>query len=566
MEYELLLINISRDLSGYSESFRDSIGQYLIAGYLRKYSFKSYVFSGNVSECKKVINNEVCKRKVPIVGFYAAADNIRVVKHAVRWIKDTYPHVKTIIGGPQAIDLDYAYFEESGNDFAIIGEGEIPTHLLLSSLIDEIGEIIEVPSLVMRDDDKRALIYNQCDNAVITDLDSIPYPSMDDSLTRNLRQGKLVGIITGRGCPYKCTFCYEGANAKNVRLRSISNVMEEIDYICEHNKIVEYINIYDDTFTLTKERVLEFCDEIRKRNIRWFCEGHVTFILKNKSVIKEMVNSGLTCIQFGIESGSNMVLKAYNKHTNFDMILETIKICKSSGIHGITGNFIIGGAFETKETIEESKRLAKELIYEAKGIIEIYIVYFAPYPNTRIVNEPERFNIKLKKELEKCNLNTMRSPVVETNDLSTYEIYKYKREFEEYIEKIYEEAAIDSNKQDILQGLFHDGKRMHLNSTWERHYLSHPHIVTFLEHLSEKEQAFNSEYYIIRTFEDFVFNEEEMISEVGVFTGLDMKILANATGLYNVNKMSEIFNVSISEIETVYHKFNNKCMVYMSEF
>ena len=53
MEYEILLINISRDYSGYSSSFRDSIGQYLLASFIRKYDFKGFVFSGNVKDCKQ---------------------------------------------------------------------------------------------------------------------------------------------------------------------------------------------------------------------------------------------------------------------------------------------------------------------------------------------------------------------------------------------------------------------------------------------------------------------------------------------------------------------------------
>lgn len=566
MEYELLLISISRDFSGYSENFKDSIGQYLIASYLRERSFKAFVFSGNALECKEVIQKEITQNKVPIIGFYAAADNIRVVAHAILWIKKEFPNVLTIVGGPQAIDLDYEFFNRTKNDYAIIGEGEIPIYLLLSAIIDHSIELSKVPSLVRKDDKKELLIINNCNNAIVSDLDSIPYPSMEDSLTRSLRQGKMVGIITGRGCPYQCTFCYEGANAKNVRLRSIKSVMQEIDYICENNHHLEYINIYDDTFTLNKERVLEFCEEIQKRKIRWFCEGHITFVLKNKDTLNQMVASGLTCIQFGIESGNNVVLDAYKKQTNFDMIVEAIKICKKSGVHGITGNFIIGGAFETRKSIEDSKKLAKELIYSAKGIIELYTVYFAPYPNTRIVNMPEKFDMKLHKELEKYNLNTMRSPVVETKSLSTKDIYGLKREFEIYIDQLYEEATLASNKADIIQGLFQDGKRIHLNPTWEKHYLSHSYIVTFLEHVTEEEQQFNPNYYIIRTFEDFVLEKDRMISEVGIFWGLEKDILINATGIYNTIELSNILEVSIQEIKDVYEKLNNKCFLYMSEF
>ena len=79
MEYEVLLINVFRDTSGYSESFHDSIGQYLIAAYLRKRDFVAQVFAGNCAECKRTIENEVESNHVRVVGFYAAADNIRIV-------------------------------------------------------------------------------------------------------------------------------------------------------------------------------------------------------------------------------------------------------------------------------------------------------------------------------------------------------------------------------------------------------------------------------------------------------------------------------------------------------
>lgn len=566
MEYEILFINISRDLRGYSEGFRDSIGQYLLAAYLRERSFQAYVYSGNIADCKKVMEEEIKDHQVPVIGFYAAADNIRIVKNAVTWIKKNFETVITVIGGPQAIGLDYAFFEETGNDYAIIGEGEIPMYMLLSSIIDKTCSIQEVPSVVYADWKQKRLNINSCDSAVIQDLDTIPYPNLLDSLKGDLRQGKMAGLITGRGCPYQCAFCYEGANAKNVRLRSIGNVMREIDYIQEHNRHLEYLNIYDDTFTLKKERVEQFCNEIKKRKLNWFCEGHITFVLKNPNTVRYMVESGLTCIQFGIESGSNRVLEAYNKHTSFDMILEAIQICKAAGVHGITGNFIIGGAFESRETLEESKRLAKALIESAKGIIELCTVYFAPYPNTRIVNEPERFKITRKEELEAYNLNTMKSPVVETKELNTEEIYDLKQEFDAYMAECFRNAAKNPRKEDVLQGLFQDGKRIHVNPTWERNYLSQMYIETFLEHLSRQEQEFCETSYIIRTFEDFVPCGDKILSEAGEFYGLEKDILIRAVGNYTAREMAELFHKDIAEIGKAYEKLNQRCLVYMSEF
>ncbi|MGN9136243.1 B12-binding domain-containing radical SAM protein [Clostridium sp. HCP1S3_B4] len=566
MEYEILLINISRDCSGYSSSFRDSIGQYLLAGYIRKYNFKGFVFSGNIKECKDKIEDAICNKRVPIIGFYAAADNIRIVAHTITWIKKEYPFVKTLVGGPQSIALDNNFFNVTKNDFAIIGEGEIPLLFLLEAVVDKTRSLDTVPSLIWKDADTDQLIINHCDNAVIQDLDSIPFPSMDDSLMGNLRQGPIVGIITGRGCPYQCTFCYEGANAKNVRFRSIDNVMEEIDYITSLNPRMEYISIYDDTFTLKDERILEFCDNMRKRKLMWFCEGHITFVLNHQETLKTMIESGLSCIQFGIESGNNDVLSLYNKHTNYEMINKCISICKKQGISGITGNFIIGGANESAESIEDSKRLAKDLINNAKGIIELYVVYFAPYPNTKIVNMPEMFSMKLHPELEQYNLNTMRSPVVETRGLSTKEIYEKKHEFDEFLQAQYKEAAKNPDKRDVIQGLFHDGVRIHLNPTWEKYYLEQPHVVTFLEHLTLEEQTFYQDRYIIRTFEDVLIDGEKLITEVGVFEDVAKEVLLNATGILSAQEIAIKCEISISEMEKLFYELNNRCLVYMSEF
>ena len=111
MSYELLLINVSRDYSSLSSAFRDSIGQYAIASYLRQRNFKAFVYSGNAGDCKKIIAQEIESGNVYIIGFYAAADNIRIVEHIVRWIKEMYPNCITIIGGPQVAGLDYNFFE-----------------------------------------------------------------------------------------------------------------------------------------------------------------------------------------------------------------------------------------------------------------------------------------------------------------------------------------------------------------------------------------------------------------------------------------------------------------------
>lgn len=565
MMYDILLLNVYRDTSGYSECFHDCIGQYLLAAYLRKHDFVAQVYAGTAEDCKKVIEKEVGGGHVRIVGFYAAADNIRVVSHAVKWVKENFDAV-TIVGGPQAVALKPQFFLETSNDFAIVGEGEIPMLHLISYLVDGIGTREQLPSVKYIDKEKNALVWNRCDQTVIADLDTIPFPHVEDSLTRRLRSGKMAGILTGRGCPNHCTFCYEGANAKNVRFRSIPNVMEEIDYIREHNPGIEYLNVCDDTFTLQPGRVLEFCREMKARGLKWFCEGYVSFVIQHPEILQEMVDSGLTCIQFGIESGSNQVLAAYNKRTTREMILQCIQICKESGIHGITGNFIIGGARETAETLEESRKLAADMLREARGILELYTVYFAPYPNTRMSSSPQEFGIEMDQELLNYNLNTMRSPVVRTEALTAKEIYEKKHEFDRFLEECYRQEALASKKADVIQGMYQDGQRIHVNPTWEAAYLSFHYIDVFLRHMSEEEQQFRPDAYPIRTFDDFVLDGGKMTAEPGTFEGLEKEILLRASGQKTAAELSRVLGVTIEEMEAVCHRLNNRCLLYMSRW
>ena len=565
-QYDILLVNLYR--ADYdSSAFRDCIGHYLIAGFLRQHDFRAKVFSGTAEACHSTIQRELAAGRTSLIGFYAAADNIRMVNHAVAWIKREYGDaVKTIIGGPQAIALDTAFFRETGNDFAIIGEGEIPVLRLLMALLDQSLPLERVPSLLYPEPGGNALIWNRADHAVITDLDTLPYPKIDDSLTGQLRNGQQVGIITGRGCPNHCAFCYEGTNSKNVRLRSIGNVMEEIDYMRLHNPRMEFVNVYDDTFTLSRDRVLEFCAAMKERNLRWFCESHISFALRYPDVLRTMVESGLTCIQFGIESGSDKVLEAYHKQSSRDRILSCIKNCKAAGVHNVTGNFIVGGAFEDKDTLQESMELAADMLREGRGIVELNTVYFAPYPNTQMERKPEQFGIQIEPQLEAWSVGSMYSPVVSTRALSAAQIYDKKKEFDQFLREQYRKQAMAARKKDLEQGLFLDGKRSHFNPHWETAYSSCPHIVSFLRHSSAEEQCFSPEKYMIRSFEDFALVDDVLYSDAGCFTDLERDILLNSVGFHNAFSLSEKLGISLDTLRCYYDELNQRCLLYMSRF
>lgn len=560
--YDLLLINMVREYSRQGMSFKDSIGQHSIASYIEQYFFTSRVFSGNIRECKEVMITALTRDNVPIIGFYVASDNLKAVTNAIIWLKENYS-VITVVGGPQAVALGKDFFRQTGNDFVIVGEGEIPVKCLLDHIFDKAVSLCDIPSLVYMEDG--VLNINSQENSQIVDLDLIPHPSMEHSIKRSLRQGKMAGILTGRGCPFSCTFCYEG-QTKQLRFRSVDHVMIEIDYIISNNKNLEYINVYDDTFTIYKERVLEFCEKIKKRNILWFCEGHVSFVLKHPEMLKIMVEHGLVCIQFGIESGSNQVLKAYQKQTTSDMIVEAVEICKNAGIPCVTGNFIIGGALETKETIEESKRLIKRLIQVARGCIDLHLVYFAPYPNTQISNFPDKFEISLNETLKDYSIHSMCTPVVSTYALDSREIYREMEQCRNYLNACYETELAFCTKSDLLQTLFYKKKRIMVNPTWEYLYFSKKHMQSTLEHLTDDQLTFQEDNYSIRTFDNFTLTENQLHTPYGIFEGVTMTYLLHANGSKNNREIQKLTALSFSQLEALFFELQEKCLLYLNDF
>lgn len=560
--YELLLMNVIREYSGQGSAFRDSIGQHSIASFLEIFKYKAQVYSGTIINSKEIMTKELEENEPPIVGFYTAADNVKIVASIIKWLKKNY-NVVTVVGGPQAIDLGIDFFNETGNDFVIVGEGEIPIKFLLDSVLDKVIPLSKVPSLVYKNEGK--LVHNSRENSIIQNLDMIPFPKMHNSIGRTLRQQSMAGILTGRGCPYSCTFCYE-AQSTNLRFRSIDNVMEEIDYIRQNNKILKYINIYDDTFTIDKNRVLEFCEKIKTRNISWFCEAHISFIVKHPDIVKSMVENGLICMQLGLESGSNKVLSAYNKKVTSDMMIEAVKICKDAGITSITGNFIIGGAMETRETIEETKVVLKKLLEVGRGCIDLHLVYLAAYPNTKISRKPSDYELNISDNLKEWNIYTMSTPITSTNELSTYQIYNIMQELETFLLAEYKQCALESSKTDFIQSLYLDGKKIGINPIWETLYFSDIRYKHFSNHLTYEEQVFNPERFSIRTFDNFSLKDGVLHTKYGEFEGLEKDFLLNANGKYTNNILSEKLNISILELEELYVTLNERCLVFISEF
>lgn len=298
----------------------------------------------------------------------------------------------------------------------------------------------------------------------------------------------------------------------------------------------------------------------------WTCEGHVARICHEPDLMKKMVESGLIAMQIGIESGSRKVLEAYNKNTTPEMIQKAVSICKQAGLITLEGNYIIGGAFETEETIHESIEHAKSLLEIGRGMIELSTVFFAPYCGTPITKNPEKFGITIEKELNKHIVFTMRDAVVTTNGMSTEQIIKAKQKFDEEITKKYYLEAIKCTKTELLRGASRNNRQMRINPNWCIAWERYSYLKNFMRHFDIREQTIDSHKFPVRTVSEYIYKEDVLLAGDVKLQGMDAKYVVWADGRRSICEIAEQEGIVLEQVLDKYTELNEKGYVYFSKF
>lgn len=563
MDYDMLLLNITRNVSEKAAHFQECLGQHLIASYVNRFGYQAKVYSGGVIGCKTIIEREILLNHVKIIGFYTGADNVYLVTNIIKWIKSHYS-VVVLAGGPEAYSLGRDFLVQTGCDYIIYGEGEIPCLNLLRYVVDHTGERNAVKSIKYINE-KGDYVENEME-ALIMDLDMLPFPDKRNSLNKRFRVTEMIGILTGRGCPYHCGFCFEGAASKVVRLRSIQNVISEIEEVKGQNPDLRIVNVYDDTFTLSHSRVMEFCDYMKFSGLKWTCEGHVSRIYDDPGLIQAMVDSGLYAMQIGIESGSRKVLDAYQKHTAPEEIIEVVRICKEAGLTTLEGNYIVGGALESEETIQESIAHAKKLIEAGRGMIDISTVFFAPYANTPITKNPSSYDIKIEEYQKSHMVVTMSEAVVSTKYLASSEIVSWKRRFEEEIRQAYAAEAFKCRKGELVKRWDSKRRRLDMNYKWSAALNGHLHLKEFIKHLGNEEQEYSETKYPVRTICGCRHQKDGIEFGGRILEGEEKEYVMLADGKRNIKEICTLTGASEEHVKNIYCGLNDRCFVYFSEF
>lgn len=310
-----------------------------------------------------------------IVGITVMTFTLLDVIKTIKTARKSAPSALIVLGGPHVHIFPKESASLPGVDFVFTGEADFTFRDFVEKVAND-QIVTDIPGLGYR---KGADIILNPPPAPIEDLDDLPIP--DRRLLPYKKYDSVLGVrspvttmFTSRGCPYRCLFCDRPHLGKNFRARSAKSVIEEFQICCDLG--IGEILVYDDTFTVDRQRVMDICQGIidRKLDIYWDIRARVNTV--DKKMLKLLKKAGCRRIHYGVEAGTEKILKILRKDITLDQARRAFSLTKKVGIETLA-YFMIGSPSEKKEDIEKTINFARKLDPDF-----VHITITTPFPGT----------------------------------------------------------------------------------------------------------------------------------------------------------------------------------------
>lgn len=368
--------------------FVPNLGLLYISSALKNYNWSdgnkpitSYLELANYDKDEAVTKliEKIKKYNPKFLAFTSTTPQYEVVKYLVEKVKRNFKDIRYIIGGPHATNYRDYVDEEQVFDYIFIGESE--------------EQIIKFWDHYLQDSLKH--IYSSIQEI---DINKIPMPDWEiDGLNVDLYNSSIDGdrafpIITSRGCNYSCAFCENKPKGRR-RERKIDLIKDEIKFLLNSKNARAFV-FYDCCLVISKNRAMQlkkmFKEISNEFNVKPKWRAFMRSDIVNFETMNILKEVGCYEIGFGIESGSNKILKNIKKNPcNRQSNTDAIRVCGQVGIKS-KAFLVVGFPGETKKTIDET---IDWVLKSEPDKIDISL--YMPYKGSDISNNPEKYKIQI---------------------------------------------------------------------------------------------------------------------------------------------------------------------------
>jgi anaerobic magnesium-protoporphyrin IX monomethyl ester cyclase len=320
-------------------------------------------------------------------------------------VKETSPETPVIWGGVHASLIPEQTVLDPRVDAVIVGEGEATLLETVDTLAAE-NRFSELPGLTFKSNGQltHGGLRPHLDPE---DLPPLAYDLLDvRDYTRSIlgeSSEDWIALLTSRGCPYGCTYCYsEAFSLRQWRALSPERTLEDIERIIRDFSIRHFF-LFDDNFFVDPKRVHEICRLIVERrlsieihNANWRVDSILGFDEDRMRLLKA---SGFEKVFVGVESGSDEILERIGKGFTSSQVLEANRKLMKAGISPVYA-FMTGFPFESRRDTRATLHLMSALLSENPEAQIPGMSLYAPFPGTPLFEECLRRGMKAPDTLQ----------------------------------------------------------------------------------------------------------------------------------------------------------------------
>ena len=308
-----------------------------------------------------------------VLGLSVVTRRLYAMNEIARRVRERLPNTRIVAGGPHINYWPKETMALGTVDYCLPGFAE-RTFPQLVEAIDAGGSphlVQPVADLYYRDA-RGDIVSNPADRVIAKTLDHLPFPDRTlvdiDEYYTAVDMARMTTAYSSRGCPFRCIFC--DVQEKAYLYRTASNLTDEFEMLIGLG--IKEIHIFDDVFNIRRQRVIDICDEIRRRGIkvRWSIRARVN--PWDREMLVRLKEAGCERIHVGVESLDPDTLTYMNKKQSYEDISEFFKTCTEIGMETLA-YFIIG--FPT-----ESRRYRERLYEEVMKIKPTYAFFNILFP------------------------------------------------------------------------------------------------------------------------------------------------------------------------------------------